>query len=53
MTEVGESSKPAPEGPSRVRIIAARILTVLAVLLALVGMVAFYVENTALDPAGF
>ena len=33
--------------------IAARVLTVVAVLLALVGMVAFYVENTALDPAGF
>ena len=31
----------------------ARILTVLAVLLALVGMVAFYVEHTALDEEGF
>ena len=33
--------------------IAARVLTVVAILLALVGMVAFYVENTALDPDGF
>jgi hypothetical protein len=40
-------------GVSRTRLIAARVLTVLAVLLALVGMVAFYVENTALDPDGF
>jgi hypothetical protein len=29
------------------------VLTVVAILLALVGMVAFYVENTALDPEGF
>jgi hypothetical protein len=45
----------APEsgGPSRTRRIAARVLTVVAVLLALVGMVAFYVEHTALDPDGF
>ena len=39
--------------PSRTRVIAARVLTVVAILLALVGMVAFYVENTALDPKGF
>ena len=39
--------------PSRTRVIAARVLTVVAILLALVGMVAFYVENTALDPDGF
>ena len=38
---------------SRTRVIAARVLTVVAILLALVGMVAFYVENTALDPEGF
>ena len=53
MTEVGESSKRAPGGPSRIRLIAARLLTVVAVLLALVGMVAFYVEHTALDEQGF
>ena len=41
------------EGRRETRLIAARVLTVLAVLLALVGMVAFYVENTALDPDGF
>lgn len=38
---------------SRIRIIGARALTVLAILLALVGMLAFYVENTALDEDGF
>ncbi len=40
-------------GRSRTRLIGARVLTVVAVLLALVGMVAFYVEHTALDPDGF
>ncbi len=35
------------------RLIGARVLTVLAILLALVGMLAFYVENTALDEDGF
>ena len=35
------------------RVIGARVLTVLAILLALVGMVAFYVEHTALDEQGF
>ena len=35
------------------RLIGARALTVLAILLALVGMVAFYVEHTALDEEGF
>ena len=38
---------------SRLRIIGARILTILAIVLALVGMVAFYVEHTALDKDGF
>ncbi len=42
-----------PGGPSKARIIGARVLTVVAVLLALVGMVAFYVEHTALDEDGF
>src|SRR6188508_3459318 len=53
MTDVGETPKQAPGGPSKVRIIAARILTIVAILLALVGMVAFYVEHTALDEDGF
>jgi hypothetical protein len=35
------------------RLIAARVLTVVAILLALVGMLAFYVTHTALDEAGF
>ena len=35
------------------RLIGARVLTVVAILLALVGMVAFYVEHTALDEEGF
>jgi hypothetical protein len=35
------------------RLISARVLTVVAILLALVGMLAFYVAHTALDEAGF
>ena len=35
------------------RVIGARMLTVVAILLALVGMLAFYVEHTALDEDGF
>lgn len=42
-----------PGGRSWARLIAARALTILAILLALVGMVAFYVEHTALDEDGF
>jgi hypothetical protein len=38
---------------SWVRLLGARALTVLAILLALVGMLAFYVEHTALDEDGF
>ena len=41
------------EGRSWMRVIGARVLTVVAILLALVGMVAFYVEHTALDEEGF
>ena len=41
------------EGRSWPRVIGARVLTVVAILLALVGMVAFYVEHTALDEEGF
>ncbi len=46
-----DSSKPG--GPSKLRIIAARVLTIVAILLALVGMIAFYVAHTALDDEGF
>ena len=42
-----------PGGRPWTRLIGARALTVVAILLALVGMVAFYVENTALDEDGF
>jgi hypothetical protein len=51
MTEPSESAEKG--GSSRMRLIGARLLTVLAILLALVGMVAFYVEHTALDEEGF
>ena len=44
---------PAPRQTSRARIVGARVLTVVAILLALVGMLAFYVEHTALDERGF
>ena len=44
---------PTTEGTSRWRIIGARVLTVVAILLAVVGMLAFYVEHTALDEDGF
>ncbi len=44
---------PKRGGISRTRVIGARVLTVLAIVLALVGMVAFYVEHTALDEDGF
>jgi hypothetical protein len=50
-TEAGGGEKRA--GTSRTRIVGARILTVVAVLLALVGALAFYVEYTALDEDGF
>jgi hypothetical protein len=51
MTEARQ--RPRSRRGSRARLIGARVLTVLAVLLALVGMVAFYVEHTALDEDGF
>ena len=38
---------------SRTRSIGARVLTVLAILLAVIGMLAFYIEHTALDEDGF
>jgi hypothetical protein len=41
------------EGRSWARLIGARVLTILAILLALVGMVAYYVAHTALDEKGF
>lgn len=43
----------SPRGVSRGRIIAARVLTVVAVVLALVSALAFYVQYTALDENGF
>ena len=51
MTEAGEGSERM--GRSWTRLVGARVLTVVAILLALVGMLAFYVEHTALDEAGF
>jgi len=51
MSEPRQPTKPA--ATSRWRVIVARVLTILAILLALVGMVAFYVEHTALDDEGF
>jgi hypothetical protein len=51
MTE--DVGAPGARGPSRTRLIGARVLTVVAVLLALVGMLAFYVAHTALDEDGF
>ena len=56
---MSDAEKPAPKDsskpgrPSKARIIGARVLTIVAILLALVGMVAFYVEHTALDEDGF
>lgn len=51
VSEAAEASTPG--GVSRIRVIGARALTVLAVLLGLVGMLAYYVAHTALDEAGF
>jgi hypothetical protein len=51
MTEDGGA--PEAQGPSRTRLIGARVLTVVAILLALVGMLAYYVAHTALDEDGF
>lgn len=51
MNEAGGVSKRG--GLSRTRVVGARALTVLAILLALVGMLAYYVAHTALDEAGF
>lgn len=50
---MGEPAESTPAARSRLRSIGARILTVIAVLLALVGALAFYVEHTALDEQGF
>jgi hypothetical protein len=51
MTESVEGTR-SPER-SWLRLIGARALTILAILLALVGMLAFYVAHTALDEQGF
>ena len=55
MSEPRQLSKPKPKpgATSRWRVVGARALTIVAILLALVGMVAFYVEHTALDEDGF
>ena len=50
---MSETTTDTPKTTSRIRVIGARVLTVIAILLALVGMVAFYVEHTALDEDGF
>jgi hypothetical protein len=44
---------PKRRASSRTRLIGARALTVVAILLALVGMLAYYVAHTALDESGF
>ena len=51
VSEAAEASTPG--GVSRARVVGARALTVLAVLLGLVGMLAYYVAHTALDESGF
>jgi hypothetical protein len=53
MSEPRQPTTPSRTGTSRWRVIVARVLTILAILLALVGMVAFYVKHTALDEDGF
>ena len=50
VSDVKEPSVPRRSWP---RTIGARALTVLAILLGLVGMLAYYVEHTALDEDGF
>lgn len=50
-TNAGAETK--QRGVSRARIVGARVLTAVAVVLALVGALAFYVEYTALDEDGF
>ena len=50
---MSEPADSTPAASSRARSIGARVLTVVAILLALVGMIAFYVEHTALDEDGF
>jgi hypothetical protein len=53
-TDMSAPQQPSKRtGTSRWRVIVARLLTIVAILLALVGMVAFYVEHTALDEDGF
>jgi len=47
------AAAPKRGGLSRKRVVGVRALTVLAVLLALVGMLAYYVAHTALEAKGF
>jgi hypothetical protein len=49
----GQSSPPARHGPSKTRIILARTLTVIGVLLIVVSALANYVKREALDSAHF
>ena len=51
MSEARHPSKPTRT--ARWRVIVARVLTIVAILLGLVGMVALFVERTALDEDGF
>ncbi len=54
MADVGEAAAESKsDRASRIRVVGARALTVLAVLLGLVGMLAYYVAHTALDEDGF
>jgi hypothetical protein len=46
-------SPPAPHGPSRTRIILARILTVVGILLVVISVLANYVKREALDESHF
>jgi hypothetical protein len=52
MTAAGQGSAPR-QTSWWVRVVGARVLTVLAIVLAVVGMLAFYVAHTALDEDGF
>ena len=54
MTEPAAVSKREKRGGlSRTRVVGARVLTVVAIVLALVGMLGYYVAHTALDQDGF
>ena len=50
---MAEAASSVGRGGSRARAIGARVLTVIAILFALIGMLAYFVAHTALDEAGF